>query len=583
MAEVEPGQEEYDGQTYYPSAKVRLVVRFDEFGDPGVQAEAKKVFTKAPIKMTGTADKTAQLEATPDPDAPSGVNRLKLVPKSGPPGLAQTQDRSTDKQTFSVGGIIPKQANLGLNGVRQADTLSVTIKFIDLPIDPRVVRSCAIEFYLGTVSAHDFHRGVQGISRTATGEPLNVVPDKYVDNDGQQRTNLRFQGWVDEWTVVWDEDNEPAVKLECRDNTTLLIEQEHPPKMFIDMKLPIDEAVAKYLANFPQFAGLSVEYRPANPDGGIPKLEDKLAKTAFRPNLGPVASKGGAATSGSKTSVWDYLTDVAGSIGHLIRMDGTVIVLQVARAYLGTEYTGRPDDPFNGRSAKRRAVAPSARRFIYGRNVSSMKISRKFAKSAPSNIEVRSYHAKRKNVLVARFPLAGDTVQGPQPGDGKEQKWRVFTVSGIDDPKTLRIIAQTVHESISRNELTVGIRTRNLASFGGANLDPDLLDMHPGDTVELYVNRDEDETNTTNKIETLLLAQQRLREFMAALGYEGEFADAYAKAYTASGFQTAFKVRTLGFDWSIEDGVVVDVQAINYITVRLEKNKLPAGEEQTPK
>src|SRR5690606_8267629 len=99
---------------------------------------------------------------------------------------------------------IPTTAGLGLNGIRTADTLQLGIKYRDLPIDPRVVRSCAVEYFLGCVTADDYERGMRGMQRRdgvlpGARVPYNVVPDTFLDSYGVARTNLRFQGWVDDW------------------------------------------------------------------------------------------------------------------------------------------------------------------------------------------------------------------------------------------------------------------------------------------------------------------------------------------------------------------------------------------------
>lgn len=574
------GADEYPEQSYFPSWKIRLGIRFDEFGQTTQLAEnaPKKITTK----LKGITDKGPTLKVVADPEAPQGVSRLLLEPPSGPTiGGPQQQDKSADDLTQIVGGIIPLNFGLGLNGIRTADTLKVDLKFIDLPIDPRVVRSCWIQFFLGTILEEDFRAGMKGALRglnsTTTssdaGEPLSIIGD--VDHRGV--STLRFEGWVDEWEAEWPESEEPVVHLDCRDNTTILIDQDAPPKLVVDAKAPIDRAVATYLANFPQFAGLSIEYRPGGVD--IPNLATAFGKTAYRPNLGPAASKGGGA--GSKLSVWDYLTDVAGALGHTIRVEGTVIVIQRTRELLKDNASARPDDPFLGRTLPSGRVITN-RQVIYGRNLQDMKIGRKFSKFAPQNIEVRSYNPSKKQVLVARFPLPGDTLVGRAlPGQGgEEQKWFVWRVAGIADARTLRIIAQGIYESLGRSELSVHFRTKNLASFGGGNLDPDLLDMKAGDAVELLVNRDEDELSSTTMIENLFLVQERAAQFLTHVGFSPAFSKAYGRAYTNANFQQVYRTRSIGIAGDVDQGVQIEIQAVNFLEVRNDK-LLPQGEEIT--
>lgn len=595
---------DYPEQSYFPSAKVKLGVRFDEL--------SRRVFTgKIPPKplknMAGLNDKRAPLKITKyteggvrmwilDYDGSKTVKTAGAV-LPGQQGIGvggpQNQISSEDGLTHVLGGIIPKEATWNQNGVRVADTLNLTIKFIDLPIDPRTVRSCWIEFYLGSVSADDYAAGIEGAIRDAGNgrvEPMNLIPDAYTDATGQARTNLRFQGFVDKWSNDWSETGEPLIRLDCRDNTQLLIDTEAPSKLRIDAKLPIDKAIATYLTHFPQFAGLIVEYRPGDVEqrrGGeasIPQLDKALSKTAFPPRLGPAPNLMLGQPSGM--AVWDFLTDVCGSVGHTVRVEGIAIVIQQTRTLYSTEgkegSVNRPDDPFKGRNGR------PFRQFIYGRNILELKNERSFVKTMPTNIEVRCFDPEKKSTIVGRYPtqVVGKGVQSSIPGDGgPEEKWLVWKVSGISNPLTLRIIAQNIYEQLGRQELFVKLKTKNLASFGGGNLDPDILDMRAGDTFELFTNRGSEgvddsngEATLTNLEKQLSMQRERNREFMRTLGFDTKFAEAYAKVFTDLGFQTSYRVKAMAFTWN-EQGVSIDVDGVNYVEVRGDPINLPNGDE----
>jgi len=209
--------------------------------------------------------------------------------------------------------------------------------------------------------------------------------------------------------------------------------------------------------------------------------------------------------------------------------------------------------------------------------VSTMGIRRRFSKAVPTNIEVRCYNGERKNTLVARYPLKGDRVLRAAPGDGTDEKWQVVRITGIKDEKTLRLVAQTYYEQMGRNELQVRVGTINLASYGGGNMDPDLLDIKPGDAVDVGIDRDmiysagEIEEGTTTDAE----------KFLTKLGYSAEFASEYSKAVNNVGLPFTFRMRTAQFDWSIDDGIKIEMELVNYIEVRSDK-VLPEGEQIEP-
>ena len=565
-------------QSYYPRCTIRLILRFDEFGGSNstssplrtaAQLLNKSVTTK---NLNGVAPMRSPLTAQLDPTAPAGVTRYILVnPTSSAPGGPQDQTQSVDKLTWDV-TVIPKSASWGQNGVKDANTLDCVIKYIDCPIDPRLVRAVAIEMYLGCIAEDD---AVAQAQKTAANDAA-IIPTNFTGPLGETRSNLRFQGWVNDWTVEFG-DGEPTITLKCQDNSQMLHNQEQPPRLVLDMKKPLDEAMADYLANFVQFAGLSVEYRPSTDTP--PTLNTVLSGTAFRPNLGPPMSKGGGATSGSKQSVWDYLTDIVGSISHNIRMDGTTVIIQKVRSLMASDAgssAARPDDPFKGRSVD--GVSFAYRRFLYGRNLLSMKLARNYTKKQVSNIEVRSYVTERKLTLVGRFPTPAQRQIYALPGNVTDQKWTVVKVSGITDQNMLNAIAQDYYESLGRQEMSVQLKTKNMGSFGGDNTDPDILDMKVGDTFELLVNRDLDNVNDLTRIETALTAAGQNAALMTALGFSPGFASAYAQAYTNADFLTLYKLKGMKVEWECDQGVSLDIDGINYVEVRANQSLKPGQE-----
>ena len=574
-------------QSYFPGWKLRLTIRLDEFASAN---RLKPVPSKSTKNLNGVRDPRGALQVIADPQAPPGVNRFVIVEQGATQAQTPTaQARSSDGLTFDV-SVIPKDMTWDQNGIRTADTLSATFKFIDCPIDPRTVRSCAVEAFIGTVSGEEYYAGIQGNTRTGysaqgQGESLNVIPDTYLDENRKQRTNSRFLGWVDKWNVEWEDEQEPTIRIDCRDNTSLLIEQQAPPRLVLDMNSPIDKSIATYLSHFPQFQGLSIQYLPTS--SMPPVLKSVLCNTAYRPNLGPQPSKSGS--SNDKLSVWDYLTDVCGSIGHIVRVQGTTIIVQVPRSVTPGTPQPRIDDPFQGRQLATGEFL-TYRRLLYGRNIKTMHISRNYAKMSPSNIEVRSYDTEQKTLRVARYPLPGDKDKNGNPtrltnaipGDAQpDQKWDVKRVYGIKDEKTLRQIAQAFYEQQGRSELQCEIKTMNLSSFGGGNLDPDFLDMQAGDCFEVLVNRSDDEVNTLTLIEKAQTIQAKNAVFMQSLGFDSEFAQAYAKAYTDAGFLPQWRLQNMKVTCTSEQGVEISLTGCNYIEVRSDQSLAPGEEPGT--
>lgn len=559
-------------QSYYPSARVRLIVRFEDYGDSSTPEPPKT----PPQQRKGKKDSDGKLTVERDENG-----ALRLVgPSTGNSNTdnPQMQQTSSDSYTHCIDGIIPITASWSQNGIRTADTLNLELEFADFPLDPLVIRSCAVEFFLGTVSAEDFQRGLSGEMRLQSNgfsTRYNVIPDDYTDEQGRTRTNRRFQGWVDSWDAEWPEGGSPKVVIECTDNTRLLIEQQHPSRLALSVDEPLDVAVANYLSNFPQFQGLSVLYMPKGNDA--PTIKTSLSKQAYPPGVGPSAAKNGD----SKLSVWDYLTDVVRSVGLNIRIDGTTILLQRPRSIYNNKFPSRTEDPFQGRTIPRLGDIGN-RLFIYGQNILSMKWHREFTKYAPLNVEVRSYNPRRKKTLIARFPRTDKGNKRLMPGDNADQKYEVISIPGIQDEAVLRAIAQQLYEVLGRNEILVNVLTKNLGSYGGGNLDPDFLDAKVGDAVDIVVQRSDlnvDDQNTVNTVQGQLAS--RPQEFLESLGFPTEFAKAYARAVNNRNYQSTFRLREIHIDWDkSSDGIRIDFDAVNYIEVRADA-ELPEGEEET--
>lgn len=566
------GVQDTPEQSYYPGARVSLVIRFD---DP-----KRKKFNRNPLTLPVSKLKNKFPQVL---DVVAGADgRLTLVAKGSNAKPSNIRPSAMalggDALTQLVGGIIPLRASLSLNGIRTASTLTLEMAFADLPIEPRMVRGVAVDFYLGTVTSSEFARGIAGETRDEGGgsvAPLNLIPTTYKDGFGRPRTNLRFSGWCDEWEVAWG-DGQPVVRLQCRDNSSLLLDTEAPPMLAIDAKIPLDQAFAKYLSVFPQFSGISVQYLPKGLEAPIYK--NATQKVAYKVPFGPPAL-----TAGGKAQVLDYLSDIAGHLGLVARFDGTTATLfiQQPRTIYGNRFPKRDDDPFARTTNLGRALP--FRLFVWGRNVSELTMKRKFTVAGPTTIEVRSYSTKLKRYLVTRYPVKKDRLERGLPGTLlPDEKITQFFYPGIQDEPTLRAIAQGIYEQLGRNEIELFVKTRDLGSFGGSALDPDLLDCKPGDTVQFEVTDDAGTAQTLlqSGIEREQLTEASAALFMRSLGYSEDFSIAYGKARANALTQPYFRVKRMELSWDIEKGIDIGVQGMNYIEVR--GDDLPAGEKIDP-
>lgn len=562
---------EYPEQTFWPSARVTLSIRFEEYSNVSGNLVGIIRGLKPSTQVKGSKDPRGNLVVREDPRTPVGIKRFQLLaPTDRVPDRTSFggENADTDNLTHDIAGIIPRRAMWKQNGIQNGDSLDLEIRWEDMPIDSRIIRSCAVSFYLGTLTPDQFARGVQGEtregeSRESDRQPLNLVPDTFVDVRGTIRSNLRFTGWVDKWEMTWN-DGEPIVKLECTDNTRLMLSQKQPSKGSVSTKKPIDEAIAEYLAQFPQLRGITIEYRPSELARSlVPVLDKVLSNTAHVPDLGPPSQGAGG---GENESIWDYLDMVVRAIGHTIRIDGNAVIIQPARSLLDGRAQPRSDDPYRSRELP--SGRYDVRTFVWGRNVSEMTVSHEYTHRQTRGVEMRCDSPRRKKTLVARFPEKADRPIQPLPGGSGDMHWQVVVVHGVNDEATLKQIAENYYNNLFRNELKIELRTKNMSSFGGDYRDPDLLDMKPGDSFRVEVDQGPD--TIFGQVESDAADERRMVQRLQALGYGTKFAEAAAQAYTDAGFQRVYLAKEIGITWDTDDGVAFEMIGINYVETRVD-------------
>lgn len=561
-------------QTYIPSCKVTFSIRLEEFTQKRLESQLPELKVSPTFK--GTAKPRGGMvsqEIELDTDLP---HVRRFVVHTGDPNARPTSPTvSADNLTFDIGGVVPRSLTLKRNGVRKGDECDIEIKWNDMPFDPRIMRAIAVEVYLGTVTPENHAAGVNGATRTvsrragqALQEPTNMVPD--VDSSG--RSNLRFQGWVDEV-----EDDRPGggaavVKLKCIDNTRLFLSQTMPTNMRPDMKTPVDEMIAKFLCTFPQLDGMAVEYRgdPEDSETFIPPTLATVTGKYFKPeDIGFLAGKGGGATSGGGFTVWDYVVSVCTAASLACWVQGSTLVLQRPSILLGRNQR-RPDEQYQTRQLNYEDFP--FRAFVYGRNVKDVNFKRSYAKRQARNIQVQSYDPSRKNMLIARYPAdLKKLASSANPGDGKvDAKWTVVQLDEIRDQKSLDRAAKDLYHLYGRWEMEVNIKTRNLSSYGGGNDDPDLFDLHEGDTIQYLVARDEHGTSSILAAEDALRSESKAGDLLGSIGYDPKVAGMVAAAYNDAGFQEYFKVKEAQIQWGLESGVDISLRAVNFVELRLD-------------
>lgn len=581
---------------FYPSCVVNFRLRFDE----------RYVFTVKGAKAFSYTSEE-MLKKPLSPEAASGIPLFLTAGKK-------------DKASF-VFGRIPKKASVELPAFREAGKFSLTFDYRDLPIDPRLLRSCGVEIFLDTVAADNFARGVtqseggNGVERPSV---LSARTRHELLASGIVK-NLAMVGVVDSWKVSHSASGS-EISMEGRDLRAVLMNSPLDPKMLPKLKLkqPIDDVVRTIVGFHPFGQKMDVLPLPADqwPGGVIPSPAAQGNATAATANASAssqtrvrqgAAGKDAKVSAGAqpdKLTLWDLITRYCQLVGAVPYYEGETLKIAPARSLYSQLGAGTKDNPagdtpfYNGLPRNVNEPQPlSIRRLVFGRNIASLNFERKFNGFVARTIEVVSLDTSSTTrgagkLIVVRWPdkptpktpaVAGATTArdpdeaavsnvAPSGEVGDKDKVRI-SVPGINDRKKLLQIAQDIYEELGRGEQGGSVETKSLASFGAGNEDPDLLRLRPGDAVELLVSASSltggFETPSPLTDQSAMSASELAGEIYKRLGDEN-LADAIVATSRNLVFnlQNYFRAKNVKFDWDIKSGVSVSFDFHNFVESR---------------
>lgn len=537
------------------------------------------------------------------PPATSVEDRVKNPPTgagSGAPLILRQGETSFIMER------IPTQLSFEKPGFRQAGKFSATVPFRDLPIDPRTVRAAAVEIHLGAVSDENFAAGMkQGRLNAEFAGRQSVLQTRTADG-GINGNTLRMLAIVDDWWVEND-DKGSRVELSGRDLRGVLLDTPVNPggtssEQFLeslDLGQDVGTVVRQILAYNPFFSDFRVVLNPEDwPDGRVPNPGG--------PDVMPRHAKGargkkkqGRHPPGMDTkqlNFWDIIVQVCYLVGAIPYFVGSEIVIRPA-ASLYDKLRGPVDPvrnptPFAGgqlRSVDAIAHMPISpelrtRRLVYGRDTTSLKLGRKYGGwRRPKvvrcvSLDLSSGGLGLDKVIVGLWPPDADarakrTRVAPSGQVVMEEAVTVRAPAGITDVGRCQEIARAVYEELGRGEMGGEVVTRNLASFGGDNSDPDLLRLEPGDGVEIL-----HDTRAVNSGAPLVSTytdwsrnsfEDQVEEITNRIGDEdlARVIVATARGQVAE-LQRFFRVQNVKFHCDAQSGVKISFDFQNYVVAR---------------
>ena len=525
---------------------------------------------------------------------------------------------SNNNGTF-VMNRVPKKMTCRYQGHTQAATWTMVFDYKELPIDPRTIAASTVEIYLGTVPAEHFADGMKHEYRP--GVRRSILQTRDASQKPIYR-DLLLVGPVDDWKVSYEKEG-AEVHLEGRDLRGLLLDSplvsardqfdyDHgfPTRIprrkrsnilnRLNTKQDIVDLVQQILNEHDRLQEIVpdievVAYKDEWPDGVI--LSPGAGSHLSRHRRGANGQGSNPGTAQNGLNFWDIITRYCNLCAAVPRFVGRKLEIRYAPSLYSMVTGNNSRIPFANGEARTDGEGHDwlVRRLVYGRDVESMEINRKYAgNNKPKTVRCitvdRSSTGRgRGQLLEAVFPprnvrearregLHGNREQLRDYIGGQESSEVLnIPVRGVRNMAQLISIAQSFYEQIGRQEMKAEVKCDRVTSFGGNNADPDLLRMRVGDPVELLV--DARRLGNSSAIAATLSRQEGMTFAEAVAEVRKYLTDEnQARAIVASargnimGVLRYFRVGAVDFDWSTEDGVSIKADLQNYWTPTFDQN-----------
>jgi hypothetical protein len=561
---------------FYPSVTCNLTLRFDE-------TLAVNTVPNAPAANAQEGSVPGQTAEDPAPGT------RESEPGDARPGDT-IEDITAPTDTISTPVLLPKgdaftqimaripiKGSFELPGLRDAGKFNLEFDFRDVPIDPRVLRTVVVDIHLGAVSDENFAAGMGG-AVDANEQRLSILRQKRSEVITNVGTQL-LVGIADRMHVRHGAKGS-TVTLAGRDLRGVLLDAKIPVKKIrqVDLTKPIHEVVTNILATITTDDRLLFDASADErewPEGRIPSPADAEGLTRVRRG----ADGGGANSTpagGAEISYWDLITQYCSLVGGIPHFVGTVLWIRPAHSIFKRVLDETVPTPFAG--AEPRQVGAEqlrVRRLVYGRDLDNLEFERSFGgQNVPLIKAVSIDDTKRgkEKLLIAQWPPKGSEA-AKLKADNEVLR---IPVPGVKSLEQLEQVARELYEEIGRGEIGGKASTKNLASFGGDNSDPDMLRLRPTAAVQFLVDARALSSNAPLVSELNQHDQRSFEEEVAHLTErlgDPVFARVLVAVSRGSIAKALdfFRVNNVRYTWALSTGIAIDFDFQNYVVARHEE------------
>jgi hypothetical protein len=507
----------------------------------------------------------------------------RWLPVEPPPGLPKNID-TVVKQTLTL-WITPQNMSIKRNPYREADEAEFSVCFHEVPLDPRIIRSLGFACYLGTIDDTTWAEAIrQGVS------PSTVVSRgaKTTTKSLLGAQDLRFIGFADEVTVDMS-DSEEVLRVRGRDITGILLDLPVPTKVHKELNWdgPVERVIWDILQSSGACAGIPLHLVGFEP--GTKVMKHNIQHKAGKRKINALRPK-----KINEENYWDLLQAIA-------LENGLILYFDVWQSPDESKFTGRfvlatPQDlysdkprtyydyktgasgvepDFRSRQRKRPGSGEilNAPVLIYGHNLASLNIIRRFGYIQRPSVEVR-YKAPNGKVWSAKYPEKVVPTRVSVDGLWAADQIRIYTIqAGVEKPEDLKVIAQSIFEQLARQEIEISCETKDLTSFGGDNADPDLLEVKAGTPIEIVI-APYDKSTTIGLLPIIAgFDESKMRDYLISRGVKDSVANILAYVLRSPEWQALmerrFYTKSATIKLDKENGVSLSFEASNYILSRI--------------
>jgi len=460
-------------------------------------------------------------------------------------------DVSSDTKT-QVFPVRPISATIHKNSYRQPDSWELTFSANEFPFDPNLMRSGAVEIYL-------YHTDGLTDPFEYRSQKTRTTSETSKGSAGAKQLTPQVAGLIQNITASYT-DSDRTISVSGEDYTALLLALQFPPKSNgYPQRIPTNERVDKLIKRYVKAADPNLLFETRDID--VTELT-VVSKYDVRSNKRGIPIK-------ADTSYWDVIYGLAIRSGLIAYVDGVTVVLTRAKS-----------------PSKQNSKRPL--QLAYGRNISSIELSRDMGKTKTPNIIVKSYSEKDKRTISVEYPTKRQSTKvGKRTA---KNEYTIVHLHGVSNRRALLRHAETIYNLYGRAETQVRLVTRDLKDLGATDGDGndfaplDMLDVKPGDPAKIVF--DEFNVNRSLLVDSKVPFERKYST-LVNLGYSQQVANVLAAQYTKlQALSRAMRVREISFDWSVTDGISIEAELVDYVVLdnaRVGANQTPASEQRNNK